>query len=181
MRPLKYAPSSMLIRDVVMSPITWPSFLISTRSRAWRFPDTLPYTMTSRAVISVFSCALRPTVSRWPRREIGPSTLPSISRSSSLEISPLIVMVEPRHARVRAVGGAIGRMPALAFAGAAGIFESLDIVDPGTSAVVSLFHIIPPNFHAKLDSVRRDLYAQLYVEGRIVATVNWPGNAYIET
>src|ERR1700730_11271548 len=114
--------------------------------------------MTSRAVISVFNSALRPTVSRWPRREMGPSTLPSISRSSSLQISPLIVMVEPRHARVRAVGGALGRMPALALTGAAGIFDSLGIVDPGVSGIVSLFHIIPPKFQRKLDSVLKDLY-----------------------
>src|ERR1035438_5429676 len=46
MEPLKYAPSSIMMRAVVRSPTTDPSFLISMRSRARRLPFTLPYTTT---------------------------------------------------------------------------------------------------------------------------------------
>ena len=42
MEPLKYAPSSIMMRAVVKSPTTEPSFLISMRSRARKLPFTLP-------------------------------------------------------------------------------------------------------------------------------------------
>lgn len=42
MRPLNWAPSSMLMRAVEMSPMTEPSVLMSTRSVAKTLPTTLP-------------------------------------------------------------------------------------------------------------------------------------------
>src|SRR6266436_5636489 len=101
MRPLKWAPSSMLIRAVEMSPVTEPSFLISTLPRAWTLPTTLPETTTSPALISELSWAVEPTISSWPRSEIGPCTLPSICKSSSPVTWPLISMLAPRRAELR--------------------------------------------------------------------------------
>jgi len=63
MEPLKYAPSSIMIRAVVRSPTTEPSFLISIRSRACKFPFTFPYTTTSRAITSAVTFALAPITS----------------------------------------------------------------------------------------------------------------------
>src|SRR5216683_3677245 len=108
--------------------------------------------MTSRAVISEFNWAVRPTVRRWPRSETGPSTLPSICRSSSLEISPFTTIVAPRHANVCAVG-LLGRLTAGAFSGAPGILDSFDGDVPGTSDCVSLFHIAPPTLLSTFDLV----------------------------
>src|SRR5579863_9916907 len=86
---------------------------------------------------------------------MGPSTLPSICRSSSLEISPFTTMVAPRHASVRAEG-APGRFTAGRFTGPTGIFESFDGDIPGTSDCESLFHIVPPTFHSKIDLAPKD-------------------------
>src|SRR5712675_781690 len=85
-----------------MSPSTEPSFLISTRSWARTLPWILPYTTTSRAVTSECNCALRPAMSFWPCSAMGPSTLPSICRSSSPETFPLISRLGPRKERLRA-------------------------------------------------------------------------------
>src|SRR5260370_7682560 len=52
--------------------------------------------------MSDVSSAVRPTVSSWPRREMGPSTLPSICKSSVPVIWPLICRLEPRRAEPRA-------------------------------------------------------------------------------
>src|SRR6266853_6654766 len=52
-----------MIRAVVRSPFTEPSFLISIRSFARRLPFTLPNTTTSRATISAVTFAVAPTVS----------------------------------------------------------------------------------------------------------------------
>src|ERR1700686_393157 len=98
--PLKYAPSSIIMRAVVRSPFTDPSFLISMRSLARRFPFTVPETTTSRAIISAVTLALAPTVSFRSSSVISPSTVPSISRSSLPEISPLTCRLEPSRAPV---------------------------------------------------------------------------------
>src|SRR5580658_2956289 len=102
--PFKYAPSSISTRPPVMFPTTEPSFFTSTRSSACRLPRTLPYTITSRACTSETISPFCPTVRRWPFNEIGPSTLPSICKSSSPEIWPFTVNPGPKIARLRAVG-----------------------------------------------------------------------------
>src|SRR5713101_6362634 len=67
--PLKYAPSSMMICAVVKSPFTEPSFLISILPFPRTLPFTLPYTITSPAMMSAVNFAVAPTVSfrssRW--------------------------------------------------------------------------------------------------------------------
>src|SRR5215469_4919200 len=68
------------------------------------FPATLPYTATSRARISDCSWPVRPTVRRWPSSDTGPSTLPSICKSSAPEICPFTWTLAPRHAMLLALG-----------------------------------------------------------------------------
>ena len=89
--PLTWAPSSIVIRDVVRSPITDASLLTSTRSCAIRFPLTSPNTTISLELMSPRIWAHGPKVSRWLPSEIGPSIFPSISKSTSPFICPLIV------------------------------------------------------------------------------------------
>src|SRR5271163_3974767 len=86
-----------MIRAVVRSPFTEPSFLISMRSFARRFPFTVPYTTTSRALMSAVSFAVFPTVSFRSSSWISPSTEPSISRSSVPMISPFTCRLDPSH------------------------------------------------------------------------------------
>src|SRR5271156_2666298 len=143
-RPLKDAPSSTLIRAVVISPITSASFLISTRSRTLRSPVAVPYTITSRAVTWELNWAVRPIVTLWPGSEIGPSIFPSICRSSSPEISPLISNVDPKQDKSRAVG-LLGRIEAVALSGAPGNLDSRDEAEPGCSVCGSLVHMVPPS------------------------------------
>jgi hypothetical protein len=50
MPPLKNAPSPILIRCAVTSPVNEPSLRMSTRSLAYMLPLTLPKTTTSRDV-----------------------------------------------------------------------------------------------------------------------------------
>src|SRR5713226_9116009 len=75
--------------------------------------------MTSAATISEVSCAVRPAISLFPWSEIGPWTRPSICRSSSPEIWPLISMVEPKNDTLRATA-VVGRMAAVGLAGVTG-------------------------------------------------------------
>src|SRR5882724_6237481 len=86
-----------MIRAVVRSPFTEPSFLISIRSFARRLPFTLPYTTTSRALMSAVTFAVGPTVSFRSSSWISPSAEPSISRSSVPEISPFTRRLDPSH------------------------------------------------------------------------------------
>ena len=51
----------MMICTVVKSPFTEPSFLISTLPFIWTLPFTLPYTITSPAMMSAVNFAVAPT------------------------------------------------------------------------------------------------------------------------
>ncbi len=101
MEPLKYAPSSIMMRAVVRSPFTEPSFLISIRSLARRLPFTVPYTTTSRAIMSAVTLAVAPTVSLRSSSWINPSTEPSTKRSSLPVISPFTCRLDPSRAVAR--------------------------------------------------------------------------------
>src|SRR5579864_4600660 len=90
MPPLKYAPSSMLMRWQITSPVSEPSLRMSTRSVAVRLPFTLPRITTSLALMLACTCPLRPTVTRWPARLMAPSTRPSMYSASEPVTSPLI-------------------------------------------------------------------------------------------
>src|SRR3989441_3406639 len=106
-----------MIRAVVRSPFTEPSFLISIRSFARRLPFTLPYTTTSRAMISAVTFAEGPTVSFRSSRVISPSTDPSINRSSLPEISPFTCRLAPRRAVARSAVAPNGRIASVLIAG----------------------------------------------------------------
>ena len=91
MPPLKKAPSSMLMRAAVTSPVSAPSARMSTRSEAEILPRTLPNITISRAAMLDVTWPLRPTVTRLPGRLMLPSTLPSINSDSVPVISPLTI------------------------------------------------------------------------------------------
>src|SRR5689334_4234700 len=80
----------MLIRWQTTSPANEPSFRISTRSLAVRFPLTLPRITTSLALMLAWIWPLRPTVTRFPGRLMVPSTRPSMYSDSEPVTSPLI-------------------------------------------------------------------------------------------
>ena len=121
MPPLKNAPSSMLMRAAVTSPLSEPSARMSTRSEAFTLPRILPSTTISRAVMLAATCPLRPTVTRFPGRLMLPSTLPSMNSDSEPLISPLITSPLPMVAwSPVAVTGARPVPPSEAIAGAAG-------------------------------------------------------------
>jgi hypothetical protein len=86
---LKKAPSAILTRRVITSPIKDPSLLMLTRSLASMLPCTAPRTTTSRAQISADTYPLRPTVTRQPGKFIVPMTLPSMYTDSEPITSPL--------------------------------------------------------------------------------------------
>src|SRR5258708_2778558 len=134
----------MLILTVVISPITEPSFLISTRSRAFRLPSTLPQTTTSRACTSELSFAVGPIVSLCPWSEIEPSTVPAICRSSLPEMSPLTTRFAPKHATSRELG-VLERVAGVALPGLMGAPGTCTEDVPGKSACGCLLvHILPP-------------------------------------
>ena len=178
MRPLKSAPSSMLIRAATISPITLPPFLISTRSHTSRLPETSPKTTTSLAVTSEVNCAVHPTVSRWPRSETGPSTLPSICKSSSPEIWPLTVRDDPRHSKLR-TGELIGLPKRIGGAGALNgvpeVFNSCDEDDSGISVFVWLVHIVPLIWLWEWAGVSRTSVERLYGGRQAGLFRNGPG------
>jgi hypothetical protein len=85
-------------------------------------------------------------VSSWPLREIGPSTMPSICKSSEPVISPLICRLEPsraeeRDAEIAERAGAVKGVTVDAD-GCAGD-------GAGVSVRVCLDHIVPPLLHKK--------------------------------
>src|ERR1700758_1059630 len=88
--PFRYAPSSMAIRWVAISPITIADFFNSTRSVAWRLPSSFPCTMTPFASTLAFTCPFGPTVRLFPFSRMLPSTWPSRYKSSLPVSSPLI-------------------------------------------------------------------------------------------
>src|SRR5712664_235480 len=106
-----------MMREVVRSPLTEPSFLISILSLARRLPFTLPYTTTSRAMISAVTFAEGPTVSFRSSRVISPSTDPSINRSSLPEISPFTCRLAPSRAVARSAVAPNGRIASVLIAG----------------------------------------------------------------
>src|SRR5271168_2946610 len=106
MPPLKKAPSSMLMRCAITSPVKEPSLRMSTRSLALMLPRTLPRTTTSRAEIFAETWPLRPTVTRLPGRLIAPSTLPSMYNDSEPVTSPLTTRLLPIVAWSAAAGDA---------------------------------------------------------------------------
>src|SRR5215469_14591010 len=105
-----------MIRAVVRSPLTEPSFLISILSLARRLPFTVPNTTTSRAMISAVSFAVAPTVSLRSSSCTSPSTEPSRSRSSLPEISPLMWRLGPRRAVARSAVAPKGRIASVLIA-----------------------------------------------------------------
>src|SRR5277367_6361715 len=137
-----------------MLPTTEPSFFTSTRSSANRLPRTFPYTITSRACTSETISPEEPTVRRWPFKAIGPSTFPSICKSSSPEIWPFTVKPGPRTAAffaagaVERVGAAVeGDELKLEAAGAAGyVVAGWAGAGAGYSFCLLLFHMIPPKW-----------------------------------
>jgi hypothetical protein len=106
MLPLKKAPSPILMRCVITSPINELSLRISTRSLASMLPRTLPRTTTSRAEIFAATCASRLTVTLPPGRLIAPSTFPSMYNHSEPITSPLISRLLAIVAEPAAVGSA---------------------------------------------------------------------------
>jgi hypothetical protein len=90
MLPLKKAPSPILMRCVITSPIKELSLRMSTRSLASMLPRTLPRTTTSRAEMFAATCASRLTVTLPPGWLIEPSTFPSMYNQSEHITSPLI-------------------------------------------------------------------------------------------
>src|SRR5437588_8027067 len=105
-----------MIRAVVRSPFTEPSFLISIRSFARRLPFTVPYTTTSRAIMSAVTLAVAPTVSLRSSSWINPSTEPSIKRSSLPVISPFTCRLDPSRAVARSPVAPSGRMASVLIA-----------------------------------------------------------------
>src|SRR5205823_11331978 len=93
-----------------------PSFLISIRSLARRLPFTVPYTTTSRAIMSAVTFAVAPTVSLRSSSWINPSTEPSIRRSSLPVISPLTCRLDPSRAVARSPVAPSGRMASVLIA-----------------------------------------------------------------
>src|SRR5271154_6026597 len=106
MPPLKKAPSSMLMRCAITSPVKEPSLRMSTRSLALMLPRTLPRTTTSRAEIFADTCPLRPTVTRLPGKLMAPSTLPSMYNDSEPVTSPFTTRLLPIVAGSAAAGDA---------------------------------------------------------------------------
>src|ERR1700683_5444665 len=106
MPPLKKAPSSMLMRWAITSPVREPSLRMSTRSLALMLPRTLPSTTTSRAEMLADTWPLRPTVTRLPGRLIAPSTLPSMYNDSEPVTSPFTTRLLPIVALSAAAGDA---------------------------------------------------------------------------
>src|SRR5258708_4565128 len=80
----------MLILWQTTSPLSEPSFLISTRSLAVTLPLTLPSTTTSLALTLAWTWPLRPTVTRLPGKLMAPSTRPSMYSDSEPVTSPLM-------------------------------------------------------------------------------------------
>src|SRR5882724_754000 len=91
MPPLKKAPSSMLMRCAITSPVSEPSLRMSTRSLAFRLPRTLPMITISRATTFADTTPLRPMVTRFPASLMEPSTRPSMYRASDPVTSPLMM------------------------------------------------------------------------------------------
>src|SRR6202453_3757425 len=106
MPPLKKAPSSMLMRCAITSPVKDPSLRMSTRSLALMLPRTLPRTTTSRAEIFAETWPFRPTVTRLPGRLIAPATLPSMYNDSDPVTSPFTTRLLPIVAWSAAAGDA---------------------------------------------------------------------------
>ena len=77
MLPLKYAPSSMMMRAVLMSPTSLASLRISILSVASTLPWIVPSTTTSRALTVACTVPFGPMVSLCSRASTVPSTSPS--------------------------------------------------------------------------------------------------------
>src|SRR5215831_14309584 len=88
--PRRRAPSSMPMRGVTTLPSTLPDEPKSTRSAAFKFPCTTPFTTISRASISACTRPLAPIVSRPDPTRTLPCTSPSIYISELPVISPRI-------------------------------------------------------------------------------------------
>src|SRR6202034_4435586 len=101
MLPLKYAPSSITMRAVLMSPTSFASLRISILSDASTLPWMVPSTTTSRAFTPACSLPFGPTVRRCSCSSTEPSISPSIVRSSRLKIWPLIMTDFPMIAGPR--------------------------------------------------------------------------------
>src|SRR5271168_3089824 len=163
-----------MMRAVVRSPLTDPSFLISIRSFARRLPFTVPNTTTSRAMMSAVTFAVAPTVSFRSSSWISPSTEPSISRSSLPEISPFTCRLDPSRAVARSAVAPNGRIASVLIAvvpsqvaGASfgGSFEYKFLGSGCAACGVSGFllpHIGPPQGKAPPHTDFRPGYSKLY-------------------
>ncbi len=69
--------------------------MMSTRPVAISVPSTAPRTVIWRATMSPMTTASAPTITTWCSFQMGPSTRPSISRSSTHSTLPRIVIVRP--------------------------------------------------------------------------------------
>ena len=113
--PFTTAPSATTSRGAITSPSTMPVAWISTRSVPRTLPATRPITTTDFACTSALIAPFAPIVSRLLGSVTLPSTLPSITRSSSPVRSPLIVIDLPMFAmspfpsrsRPRGAGGGL--------------------------------------------------------------------------
>src|SRR5271157_1352798 len=72
--PFRYAPSSIEMRWVAMSPVTIADLRNSTRSLARMLPSSLPCTTTPLASTLALTCPFGPTVKLLPLRAMLPST-----------------------------------------------------------------------------------------------------------
>ena len=96
--PLNDAPSARTNSGARTRPRT---DAVGPRSTRWvpiRVPAAVPNTLITRATMSPLTVAVCPTVTDRPSPHTGPSTRPSITRSSALSISPRMVMLDPTWA-----------------------------------------------------------------------------------
>ncbi len=95
MPPLKYAPSSITMPAVLMSPTIEAPVRSETRLSDSTLPLMVPKTMISWALMFAFTLLFGPTVRRLRRFSL-PSRSPSRYSSSSLVTSPMIFMDLPK-------------------------------------------------------------------------------------